>query len=245
MSLESRLLHPCFPQPTNTEIKLWRYMDLSKFVWLIADKKLHFARLDQLQDGFEGSTTRKTLDGMRTFLEGIGEPKGWENLRNIYRESREKMYVNCWYIGDAESEAMWKLYCPSGNGVAIKTTYRKLTQAIAKDEDIYIGCVTYADYDTLHFADSNLFYPVMHKRIAFSHENEARMVRRLDMTDEQEQLVSLTLDWNPQKYVESVFVDPYASEYHFQAVSAALKALAPDWEVDVKWSQMKCTPVFE
>jgi hypothetical protein len=220
-------------------------MDVSKFLWLIAEKKLHFARLDQLQDGFEGSSTRRTLDGIRKFLEGIGQSKGWENFRRIYRDSREKMYVNCWCCGDAESEAMWRLYCPDRNGVAIQTTYKKLTNSIEEDERLFIGRVTYADYESLNFPNSNLFYPVMHKRIAFSHESEVRVVCRIDAPEGEEQPLGFELDWDPQQIVDAVFVDPYGPQYHFQAVSAALRALAPDWETKLRWSQIKAIPVFE
>src|ERR1700730_7601931 len=49
--------HPSFTHPSN-QTRLWRYMDLSKFVALIQTAKLHFARADTLGDPFEGSVPR-------------------------------------------------------------------------------------------------------------------------------------------------------------------------------------------
>ena len=220
-------------------------MDVSKLLWLLAQKKLYLARLDQLQDEFEGSSTRRTLDGIEKFLKGIGQESGFESMRRIYRESRAKTYVNCWYLGDAESEAMWRLYCPATNGVAIQTTYHKLADSIENEESVFLGRVTYADYETLHFRDSNLFYPVMHKRIAFAHENEVRLVRHFDSNNEGNQPLGVEVNWDPISYVDSIFVDPYASEYHYQAVRTAVATLAPDWSVEIQWSEMKATPVLE
>jgi hypothetical protein len=41
--------------PPGTEI--WRYLDLGKFLSLIEDQKIHFSRLDQFDDEYEGSPT--------------------------------------------------------------------------------------------------------------------------------------------------------------------------------------------
>ena len=35
--------------------KLWRYMDLAKFISLIGKKKLYFASLESFEDIFEGA----------------------------------------------------------------------------------------------------------------------------------------------------------------------------------------------
>ena len=245
MSLQSRLAHPCFPQPENPNVSVWRYMDLSRFIWLLSKRELYFTRLDRLQDPFEGSSTRKTIDGLRLVLEQIGLPDVLNNLMALYRESRTTMYVNCWYCGDSESEAMWKLYCPNGNGVAIRCSYSQLAQSVAADEQVYIGCITYIDHEKHAFRDSNIFFPVMHKRVAFSHEHEVRLVKQVEKVKDTDQPLGVTIKWDPMEHVSAVFVDPYAAEYHFQAVSAILNSLSPGWSVPLNWSQIKATPVFE
>ncbi len=39
-----------FLQPDNENAKVWRYMDISKFIWLISNNKLYFPRSDLLED---------------------------------------------------------------------------------------------------------------------------------------------------------------------------------------------------
>ena len=46
--------HPTFIQPENEGIKVWRYMDFTKFVLLIDSRRLYFTRADKFDDPFEG-----------------------------------------------------------------------------------------------------------------------------------------------------------------------------------------------
>ena len=47
--------HPSFPQPSNLNISLWRYMDIEKFKWLIQEKRLYMPTTEKLGDCLEGS----------------------------------------------------------------------------------------------------------------------------------------------------------------------------------------------
>jgi len=55
---ENKLKHRCFPQPPDTAVRVWRYMDLAKLVWTLVNRKLWLSRIDLLQDPHEGSTPR-------------------------------------------------------------------------------------------------------------------------------------------------------------------------------------------
>jgi hypothetical protein len=46
----ANVTHPSFRQPRDPRICLWRYMDLSKFVALLQERALVFARADKLGD---------------------------------------------------------------------------------------------------------------------------------------------------------------------------------------------------
>ena len=52
----NKLEHPCFPQPEDDSVRIWRYLDLAKFIWLLEKQQLYLSRLDSLNDPFEGST---------------------------------------------------------------------------------------------------------------------------------------------------------------------------------------------
>ena len=176
---ENKLEHPCFPQPGDSSIRVWRYLDLAKFIWLLDNEKLYLSRLDLLNDPHEG-TTPKLLAALRDQqFRYLGAEQLVTQIPQINQQSRKSMYVNCWHLGNSESEAMWRLYCPGDNGVAIQTTYKNLVDSVDSDRFLYIGAVTYIDYESQGFPLNNAFYPVMHKRISFAHEQEVRLVKTL------------------------------------------------------------------
>jgi hypothetical protein len=62
--------HPSFPQPEDTGVSVWRYIDLSKFVWMLQRKALYFTRADLLGDPYEAYYTRAMADPTG-FVEGV------------------------------------------------------------------------------------------------------------------------------------------------------------------------------
>ncbi len=53
-----------YKSPSDPDIKIWRYIDFTKFISMIHGSRLHFARLDSLGDPFEGAAPRKVLEGL-------------------------------------------------------------------------------------------------------------------------------------------------------------------------------------
>ena len=55
--------HPEFLVPGSADAKIWRYMDLAKFLSLLDQRCLYFSRLDRLSefDPFEGYYTHLNL----------------------------------------------------------------------------------------------------------------------------------------------------------------------------------------
>ena len=47
--------HPTFVQPESEDVRVWRYMDFTKFVSFIDSRTLYFTRADKFGDAFEGS----------------------------------------------------------------------------------------------------------------------------------------------------------------------------------------------
>jgi hypothetical protein len=81
-----------------------RFVDLAKFLDLLEKKQLWFCRADLLEDPREGRLTEFERMQIRKSREDT------ENLIRRYESFREEFYVNCWYAGEDESMAMWKLY---------------------------------------------------------------------------------------------------------------------------------------
>ena len=49
--------HPAFEKPIDESVKIWRYMDFSKFVYMLKEKALFFASPNLFDDRFEGTIT--------------------------------------------------------------------------------------------------------------------------------------------------------------------------------------------
>ena len=252
---KEKLSHECFPQPVDTNILVWRYLDLSKFIWLLNKKKLYLSRLDSLGDLHEGSLTKKSSEAIAKHISDNANlskiPKDLINkISEVRRKIRKIAFVNCWCLINFESDAMWRLYCGSKQGIAIQTTYHKLRDSII-DPDVYIGCIIYKDYKKEIIQISNLFYPLMHKRIAFKHENEVRLVKilGLDRLLEKEKGVNenptgIELAWDLKSAVEKIYIHPNADQYYKDVVELTVKKFAPDLVDKIEWSEMKSIPFY-
>jgi len=67
--------NPAFIAPANVDVKIWRYMDFTKFVSMLEEAGLFFARLDRLGDPFEGSSTRAEVMSREKWWVGLGNPQ--------------------------------------------------------------------------------------------------------------------------------------------------------------------------
>lgn len=150
-------------------MKILKYADIwifSKFVSLLDTKKLFFPSVEQLSksDPFEGQI-----------------PKNFPKIQgdDIWnKEFRNDVCINSWHMNYGESDAMWKLYLKNENGIAIQSTYKRLTESFNDSQnEIYIGKVKYIDYDKWKIPENsklNAFIPFILKRESFEHEKELR-----------------------------------------------------------------------
>lgn len=225
--------HECFERPADPDASIWRYMDLAKFVSILKEQAIFFARADKLGDPFEGSVTKPTRLMLEEYCRTHGLPDNVvDNFRGVVAASVRCTAVSCWHANDCESAAMWRLYLSSGEGVAIKSTFTRLVTSLPqwnKETDvdlIYAGVVKYIDYDTTVMPQNNLYWPFVHKRLSFRHENEIRAV----MTDSKglwagtpPGYVSFpnggaSVPVNLPTLVESVFVAPSAPRWFEEVV---------------------------
>lgn len=111
--------HPEFLAPDNPTAKIWRYMDLAKFLSLLDRQALYFVRLDKLSkfDPFEGYYPHINLlfeklkfeDMSNEWKESTGVKdaeifqamiNGKKMIRNLVKHHREVTFVNSWHIKD-------------------------------------------------------------------------------------------------------------------------------------------------
>lgn len=176
--------HKTFLAPKNKNIKVWRYMDFTKFVSLLDKRSLYFCRVGKLGDPFEGSFTEMDVKARNASLDEFWKGKiDDEQLAELHRrgstfnkEVIQGMFVNCWHMNKYESAAMWKLYLKSNEGIAIQSTYKRLKESFNNNskDNVYIGRVKYIDYGSGRIPRDNLFRAILHKRKSFKYEEELR-----------------------------------------------------------------------
>jgi len=244
--------HPIFEKPSDENATIWRYMDFTKFVSLLDRQSLFFARADTMPDPFEGSYSKETVRLRPVRHRGIPK-EALDKMAVFSREIRRFTLLNCWHISENESAAMWKLYLKTDEGVAIRSTFRRLADSlrVCAEHTVYVGKVKYIDYETEWLPEGNSFYPFLHKRRSFEHERELRAViqeppfvemgrvpdSRIDLTQptpDAGAYVSIDVDL----LVERVFVSPTAPAWFHELVSSVVRKYGLDKEVK-RWVSKK------
>ncbi|MHB1955374.1 MAG: DUF2971 domain-containing protein [Sulfobacillus sp.] len=232
--------HPHVNTPP-LEARLWRYMDLAKYLWLLQCRSLYFCRLDELGDDFEGSHTKPNVQRVvRTLTEANRPPETIQTSRNsiaaVSQQVRRCTFVSCWHMSDSESDVMWRLYAGEA-GVAVATTVERLISALDTEVPIYIGSIEYIDYEKDLFGDTrmlpegqllagNLFLPVFHKRLFFKEDNEVRaIIARLPVGENADGPApeGLAIKASLEDLIESVYVSPLRPPWFHQVVAEVLK----------------------
>lgn len=193
---------PGFDTPKGDSL-IWRYMDFTKLVSLLEKNALFFARGDKFNDAFEGKLAKLNVDHLKNLLEGVakggsapassasspgkaalrdlivkvGADKTLETLLPLVDTQRLRVAINCWHLSGVESEAMWKLYLRSNEGIAIQSSILRLQEALAGHRDpVYLSRVQYIDFSKTKMTLGNHLYPFLYKRQSFEHEKEVRAI---------------------------------------------------------------------
>ena len=247
----------CDPDTT-----LWRYMDFAKFVALLEQRAIYFARADRLGDTFEGAagtTDRRPqwdafyLDFFRQAVStapGQTEPPSTayveQEAARLLREfstigdrDRHRTFVSCWHANTGESEALWRLYCPPPMmGVAIRTTARLLIDALGDDPHIKLGRVQYVDFRKAFAGFHDRIY---WKRKSLSHEAEVRaVVQRFDVQED----LGLAMPVDVQKLLLSVVPSPFTSSWFTSLVGSTMRRFGVDGDSKIAQSELLAEPFF-
>ncbi|HWY80279.1 MAG TPA: hypothetical protein VNW29_08025 [Candidatus Sulfotelmatobacter sp.] len=224
--------HPQFDTTRDDLQKIWRYMDFTKLVSLLDKKELYFSRADKLNDSFEGSFPKGTVE-LRPFMYADLPKNVQETILKMWQPTYKNMlkatFINSWHINDYESAAMWKLYLQSNEGIAIQSDVGSLKKSFdGKDPRVItIGDVKYIDYEKDFFPDNNTLYPYFHKRKSFEHEMELRAVTisfplkgdgvdfSVDLPD-----IGLYIPVDLNILIKKIYVSPDSPKWFFKLVKA-------------------------
>jgi hypothetical protein len=243
------------------EQKLWRYMDLAKFLSLLEDRALYFARADKLGDPFEGAAgiaERQSVwdehykayfrHAMIT-IPGQTIPPSEDQLekdsvrllgemRQAMEHDRHRTFANCWHANSVESEALWRLYCPPPHpGVMIQTTAEALEASLGPDVDVEIAHVQYLDFKT---AFAGPYERILTKRKSLSHETEVRAVFRHRLVTDPPAGLMMPVDL--RKLVHAIVPSPFSPPWLLSLLARTLKRY--DLDLPIGESELLAEPFF-
>jgi hypothetical protein len=172
---------------------LYRIVSLETFIDVIHNKHERYVRPACWDDTFEGYLFEKLSDEMerKRIIKEIYDnvcPRNYratiDNVLNL-EHSKYFVYGQCW-SKEADSDAMWRIYSYGKHSIQIMSTEEKLNRMLSKGN--VSGYVCEVDYDVDTEEDlickqvSQLkgslrsFEPFLHKRRAFEHEKEVRVL---------------------------------------------------------------------
>ena len=166
----------------NINAPIYRVYSKTRFIELLKTGKNGLVRPNRWDDPFENfflRSTAKLPDGQLVTLEVI--EKDW--------------YGQCWTYND-DTDAMWRIYSHSKDGIKVRTTVRKLFESFYKQTKPYpnlhsfIGKVNYlteseiiammanTTFEQITFGGqpTGLAKMLCLKREAFQHEQEVRLI---------------------------------------------------------------------
>jgi hypothetical protein len=248
------------------DAKIWRYMDLPKFVSLLSRRALFFASVLKFDDPYEGWMPRSYIEAMsglnQSFVDqhnslrgevakrypgadltalnkGMDESlvKYAEHAKNALHEVRQRFGVSCWHKNEYESEAMWRSY--PAQSVAIESTVGRLHGANRTDKNVIIENVRYMDFDRDPIERGYSQIILVLKRKSFEHEREVRAIVMLG-DGHKGQL----LDYDIDSLISHVHISPRADEPFRHAVADVLGQWAPALTARLSVSRLYETPDY-
>ncbi|KAF5431738.1 hypothetical protein C5S36_09945 [Candidatus Methanophagaceae archaeon] len=172
-------------------------------------------------------------------------------LTSFSKDIRRFTIMNCWHINDYESAAMWNLYLKTDEGVAIQSTFKRLTESFLNhaEHDVHIGTVKYIDYETEWLPERYSFNPFLHKRKSFEHERELRAIiqkfpTKGDEIDLTQEIFDIGAYINVDLYtlIEKIFISPTAPKWFNDVVKSIVNKY--DLEKEVIQSSLAEGPVY-
>ncbi len=227
----------------NKDVKVSRYMNFSRFIWLAQNQQLWLSRADLFEDPWELSLAGSQLEHLYKYRpikrsEYNGKKESFEErtsrIINIWRQST---YINSWNKSPHESHALWRIFCSEKEGVLIQTTLGKLQQAVDK-HSIYDVIYDIPGNKTITPTKIDL---ATQKRKMFDYEKEIRII--YDEKYEQE-VKGYTIEFEMESTIDKIKVHPSADESFFQAVQGIVEIYLPELSDSVFWSEMRELPPF-
>jgi hypothetical protein len=222
--------HRVFSNQPDDAARIWRYIDLARYLSMLQTSAIHFSRADQMSDPWEGSFGPLN-HAVRMERYGDEYERFFAEAKELRRARLMHIHLSSWHLSEFESAAMWEIYQREGRGVAIQSTWGALTGSLMSERLIYGGKVIYADYGRTLIPEGNTFDAFMHKRKSYAHEQEVRL---LTLTGggaprPEPRVVPIPVDLG--HLVSAVYVAPDAAQWLVSVVQHVTRQYGRDFPV--------------
>jgi hypothetical protein len=153
---------------------------------------------------------------------------------------RTTTFINCWCANFHESHALWRVFCGPKEGIAIRSTWDKLSHVA---ENIRLVPVDYTGYDGKP-RTPQLEKVSIRKRHMFEYEHEVRLIAYDETLNPSivKGEFGFELPFDAEHLIEAIVVHPEADESFYEVVVHAVDTYAPAIRDRVEWSAMKEAP---
>ncbi|MBU1566592.1 MAG: DUF2971 domain-containing protein [Proteobacteria bacterium] len=241
---------PNLPHPPP-ETKIWRYLDLPRFLSFLNSKSVTFAKPTTFEDPYEGAAT-KHGQLVRKIMFDVMIPEDEKEgargkLASEVKRMVEARYISCWHMNEHESDAMWRLYGSEKGAVALQTTFGKLYSALSlfggkpqNPQSLLAGAVQYIDYETSTHVWNEMISPFFYKRKSFEHEKEVRFFISFIGTPP-DPVVSLPIS-DAEAVFEKIYISPLVRKWVAVAITETYSKYG--YKIPLEHSALYQTPPF-
>ncbi|BBO29393.1 DUF2971 domain-containing protein [Alteromonas sp. I4] len=214
----------------STDTKLWRYMDLAKFVSLLDKGTLWLARSDTFRDQSEGrfpSEMRAAIENAyESFEAEVDSPI--KNADDFQVYLCRNAYISCWHKNVHENMVMWEVYGRDCNSVAVQTTVGKLEENICNIDsgglEFHLKNVQYLRAKDVK-GKLNYSAPFFFKRPHYSFEKEARILLSTysSISPQKDTPPGVEVQIDVSKAIEKILVHPDSDVWFVEVVKSISK----------------------
>ena len=233
--------------------KIWRYMDLPKFLDLVTSEELFFANSSTLSDKYEGELP---LGNLKTLKRAYMRDKDYSEYQaqeaanmaiEVARDVKSNTLINCWSMNTIESFALWKIYLGSaGSGVGIRTNVKALRKSLSQtDIDIEMGEVSYRNY----LENINKSYIMTRKSPFYKYEQELRLLidevevgkdeKGEKMIIENKHPVGLKVPINVNELIQEIYISPFMGDWFEEMLRKTLTQINPSLVEKIRRSDIQ------
>ena len=218
---------------------IYRIMPINRILQTLEKETLTLVKPHKWDDPFENALLASS------FQSSIGESGSIS--------AKDSVYGQCWTL-HRETDAMWRIYSQSKDGVRVSTTPRKLLAALKEfvgeyaELKCFLGKVQYKrksellnslkSIDLFNTNGSGIAESLLYKRIEFKHENEVRLIYCGDDNKCLNDLFHFKI--NPNTLFDRILFDPRMDEE--LRVAYKLAILEKNCEVEIRRSSLYDAP---